>query len=126
MKPMSPQPFSLQPAVPAAPVPRDLDCAGCVSDDTQRRMTVSRRIITSDDQETAASRLSQGLEVRFPHGRVVQIPLTFRPQEQRGYYLRILAPQHTRPGETIRVDLVGRNQANQRLFGGIAVEIRVH
>jgi len=121
-----PQSFSLQPAVLDTSASRDLDCAGHVDDDTQRQMVAPLRIITSDDQKTTVSRLNQGLEVCFPHGRVVQIPLTLRPQEQRVYYLRISTPHHSQPGETIQVDLVGRNAANQRLFGGIAIEVRVH
>lgn len=119
------QPFLVHSAVPDAAEPADLDCGGRVSEHTQRRAAAFHRITTSDDQETALARLVRGLEVRFPQGQATQIPIGLRPQEQRVYYLRISAPQHAQPGETIRVDLVERNRGNQRLLGGVTVEIRV-
>jgi hypothetical protein len=119
------QPFALQPSALDVGETPMLDCGGRVSEHSRRRAAAFQRIITSDDAETVVARLDRGLAARFPGGRTTQIPIALRPQEQRVYYLRISAPVDAQPGETIRVDLVERNRANQRLLGGIAVEIRV-
>jgi hypothetical protein len=105
------------------PVPADLaaldgglDCAGAVPEQADAPpISAAARI---------AAHFEHAAEVRFRAGRVAEVPLprTLRGQLVAGIRLRV--PRNARPGTTLPLDLVERDD-DGRVVGGVAIQIRV-
>lgn len=98
-----------------------LDCGGGPIEPA-----VSDAVWTSRAPQTrAALRFGESEEMAFDPGRVARLPVVLRGPGQAVMALRLHVPRDAKAGEVIALDIVQRSVDDERILGGLAVQIHV-
>ncbi len=109
--------------LPTAPLRGDSGRLDCSCDEHPNAEDAGSALLTSHVPERLATAFPGALELAFGRGERARLPVLLRPAEALRVGLRVKVPANAKRGTRFTLDLVQRE--NDRIVGGVALEVRV-